>query len=55
MLFDNMLWGGDVADAAIHDPETEELRAVARRANHDERVFEALTSIGDGLLVCMKR
>jgi caffeoyl-CoA O-methyltransferase len=55
MLFDNMLWDGKVADQAVHDPDTEELRSVARRANHDERVHEALTAIGDGLLICLKR
>jgi predicted O-methyltransferase YrrM len=55
MLFDNMLWSGKVADPSVHDPDTEELRSVARRAHHDERVHETMTSIGDGLLICVKR
>jgi predicted O-methyltransferase YrrM len=55
MLFDNMLWSGAVADPAQHDHDTEALRAVAKRALGDIRVHPALTSIGDGVLMCVKR
>jgi predicted O-methyltransferase YrrM len=55
MLFDNMLWGGAVADPSKTDPDTLELRAVAKRAREDERVHAALVAIGDGVLICQKR
>ena len=55
MLFDNMLWSGDVADPAKHDHETEALRGVAKRAVGDNRVHVALTGVGDGVLLCVKR
>ena len=55
MLFDNMLWSGAVADAAVQDPDTEALRSVAKRAQHDDRVDESLIAVGDGLLICRRR
>ena len=55
MLFDNMLWSGAVADPTQHDHDTEALRAVAKRAIADSRVHAALTSVGDGVLLCVKR
>jgi O-methyltransferase len=55
MLFDNMLWSGAVADNTVHDHDTEALRAVAKRAQHDDRVDESLIAVGDGLLICRKR
>lgn len=55
MVFDNVLWGGDVADPAKNDADTLALRAIAEKAKADPRVDIALTSIGDGLLICLKR
>ncbi len=55
MLFDNMLWDGDVADPRNNEPSTVALRALARKAKSDPRVHAAMTSIGDGLLICVKR
>ena len=55
MLFDNMLWSGAVADPAVHDHDTEALRSVAKRAQHDDRVDESLIAVGDGLLICRRR
>jgi caffeoyl-CoA O-methyltransferase len=55
MLFDNVLWSGRVADAADNTPDTTALRALAGKAKTDKRVHAAMTSIGDGLLVVMKR
>ena len=54
-VFDNMLWGGAVAEPSRTDADTVALRQLAETAKADERVDMALTSIGDGLLVCMKR
>jgi caffeoyl-CoA O-methyltransferase len=55
MLFDNMLWSGHVADPADTTPDTSALRALAHKARGDARVHPAMTSIGDGLLIVVKR
>lgn len=55
MLFDNMLWNGRVADPADTSPDTSALRALAQKAKTDARVHAAMTSIGDGLLICVKK
>lgn len=55
MVFDNVLWGGDVAEPAKTDADTQALRALAQKAKADPRVDTAFTSLGDGLLVCLKR
>ncbi len=54
MLFDNVLWSGAVADPAKQDEDTKALRAVAAKAKADPRVHAAMTSVGDGLLLCVK-
>jgi caffeoyl-CoA O-methyltransferase len=55
MLFDNMLWGGAVADPANETPDTTALRGVATFADRDKRVERTLIAVGDGLLLCMKK
>ncbi|MEN0653844.1 MULTISPECIES: O-methyltransferase [Hyphobacterium] len=55
VLFDNVLWGGSVADPAKTDADTEALRALAKRVRDDDRVDQVFTAIGDGLLIAMKR
>lgn len=55
MLFDNMLWSGRVADPADTSEDTTALRALAQKAKADARVHAALTAVGDGLLICVKR
>jgi caffeoyl-CoA O-methyltransferase len=57
ILFDNMLWNGDVADPAkvASDADTAALRALAAKVRDDGRVHVAFTAIGDGLLMAMKR
>jgi len=55
ILLDNMLWSGQVADASIHDEETDVLRALNAKAGHDERVDAALLPLGDGVLIARKR
>lgn len=51
IAFDNVLWGGRVADPAQRDPATAALREVASMARDDERLLPVLLPIGDGLLV----
>ena len=55
MLLDNVLWSGRVADPADTSPDTSALRALAQKAKSDVRVHAAMTNIGDGLLICVKR
>lgn len=55
LLFDNMLWNGRVADPADTSPDTTALRALAHKARADARVHAVMTSIGDGVLICVKR
>jgi caffeoyl-CoA O-methyltransferase len=55
MLFDNMLWSGKVADPADTTPDTSALRALAAKARVDGRVHAAMTAIGDGVLMVVKR
>ncbi len=54
IAFDNVLWGGRVADPAHRDPATAALREVSSMARDDERLFPVLLPIGDGLLVAAK-
>ena len=55
MLFDNMLWSGRVADPADTSDDTTALRALAQKVKADDRVHAAMTNIGDGLLICVKK
>jgi caffeoyl-CoA O-methyltransferase len=55
MLFDNVLWSGRVADPADTSADTTALRALAIKARADARVDAAMTSIGDGLLMVVKK
>ncbi|MPZ65347.1 MAG: methyltransferase domain-containing protein [Pseudonocardiaceae bacterium] len=54
IAFDNVLWGGRVADPAQRDPVTTALREVASMARDDEHLLPVLLPIGDGLLVAAK-
>jgi predicted O-methyltransferase YrrM len=55
IVIDNTLWGGDVADPAATDPETEAIRALNARVRDDDRVEACLLTVGDGVLLARKR
>lgn len=55
IAIDNMLWSGAVADPANHDAYTEALRALNTKVHGDSRVDMALATIGDGVLLAVKR
>ncbi len=55
IAFDNVLWSGSVADPAVTDEDTHALRTVARLVHDHDGVEPVFTSIGDGLLLAMKR
>jgi len=54
IAFDNMLWGGAVADPKKKDPDTVALRALNLKVRDDARVTSCLVSIGDGVLLARK-
>ncbi|WP_297731974.1 O-methyltransferase [uncultured Maricaulis sp.] len=57
ILFDNVLWGGDVVDAdrISEDADTAALVALAEKLRTDTRVDIAFTTLGDGILMALKR
>jgi predicted O-methyltransferase YrrM len=55
IAIDNVLWGGDVADPAIHDQNTAMIRKVNETLLADERVTISMLPIGDGLTLARKR
>ena len=52
IVLDNMLWGGDVIDP--HDNDSKVLRKTGDYIQQDERVFNVLLPIRDGLMLCIK-
>ena len=57
VLFDNVLWSGSVADPerCVADADTGALKALADKVRDDARVDMAFTTIGDGVLMALKR
>jgi predicted O-methyltransferase YrrM len=55
ILFDNVLWGGDVADPEKDDAETRAIRELNTVLHRDERISLSLVPIGDGLSIALRR
>jgi predicted O-methyltransferase YrrM len=55
VLFDNVLWFGNVLDAATADADTRALRELNDAVAADERVESVMLPIADGLTVVRKR
>lgn len=55
IAFDNVLWGGRVADPAHRDPATTALREVAATVQDDESLVPVLLPLGDGLLAAVRK
>lgn len=55
MLFDNVLWGGDVIDPAIDDEDTRAIRDLNDHLASDERVSVSMLPVADGLTLARKR
>jgi caffeoyl-CoA O-methyltransferase len=51
IVCDNVLWGGDVVDPAPDDDNGRALAAFNDLVQRDERVVNALLTVGDGLLL----
>ena len=54
ILFDNMLWGGAVADPDDKDPDTLAIRELNDLLHEDRRVSISLIPVGDGLTLAKK-
>ncbi|MEI9994092.1 MAG: class I SAM-dependent methyltransferase [Rhizomicrobium sp.] len=55
VALDNMLWSGAVADPDVTDPDTAALRALNAKIHADSRVDMALATVGDGVMLAVKR
>ena len=57
IVFDNVLWGGDVVlpERVAVDADTAALVALAAKVRDDDRVDMAFTTIGDGILMAIRR
>lgn len=55
IALDNMLWSGAVADPANTDESTIAIRALNEKIHADARVDMTLATIGDGVMMAMKR
>jgi predicted O-methyltransferase YrrM len=55
VALDNMLWSGAVADPKIADADTSALRALNAKIHADNRVDMALATVGDGVMLAVKR
>jgi caffeoyl-CoA O-methyltransferase len=55
IALDNMLLSGRVADPADMEVSAAALRALNEKIFKDERVEMALTTVGDGMTLCIKR
>lgn len=54
LVADNVLWRGQVVDAAVTDESTEALRRFNDHAAADDRVTNVMVAVGDGLLICRR-
>jgi caffeoyl-CoA O-methyltransferase len=54
IVIDNVLWHGTVIDRAVHDVDTEAIRAFNRKVHQDARVSLSLVPLGDGLTLACK-
>jgi len=55
VALDNMLWSGSVADPKDTRPDTSALRALNAKIHDDSRVDMALATVGDGVMLAVKR
>ena len=53
IVLDNMLWGGEVIDPK--DDDSKAIRKTGDFIQKDDRVFNTLLPIRDGLMLCIKK
>ena len=54
IIFDNVLWHGDVYKKSINDKQTNTMRNFNEFIKNDRRIEKFILPIGDGLTVCRK-
>jgi len=54
IIFDNVLWHGDVAKKEIIDNQTEEMRKFNNYIKNDKKIEKIILPLGDGLTICRK-
>ena len=54
IAFDNMLWGGAVANPKVKDGETQALRALSAKISGDPRAEAVLLPVGDGMMLARR-
>jgi predicted O-methyltransferase YrrM len=55
IVFDNMLWGGDVLDTDPKDEDTKALQALNTKLAQDERITLCLLPVADGVTLARRR
>ncbi len=54
IIFDNVLWHGDVFKKNVTDEHTNVMREFNKYIKHDSRVEKFILPLGDGLTICRK-
>ncbi len=54
IIFDNVLWHGDVFKKNVTDGQTNIIREFNKYVKHDSRVEKFILPLGDGLTICRK-
>ena len=54
IIFDNVLWRGDVFKKAVTDNQTNIMREFNKYIKNDNRVEKVILPLGDGLTICRK-
>ena len=55
IIFDNVLWHGDVFKKNVTDEQTNVMREFNKYIKHDSRVEKFILPLGDGLTICRKK
>jgi predicted O-methyltransferase YrrM len=55
VVYDNVLWAGDILDESKTDPDTLGVRRLNDRIAQDERVTISMIPVADGLTLARKR
>ena len=54
IIFDNVLWHGDVSKRTVTDEQTNVMREFNKYIKDDNRVEKVILPLGDGLTICRK-
>jgi len=54
IIFDNVLWHGDVSKKTVTDEQTNVMREFNKYIKDDNRVEKVILPLGDGLTICRK-